>query len=110
MKITTQLLALTALCGATDVVYDYVISGAGTAGLLLATILSEDPNVNVLVLEAGGDGRNEQNITNPERRGTIQHTPYDWQLWTQPQPYLYDNGTAGAQYVPRGKVIGGTSA
>jgi choline dehydrogenase-like flavoprotein len=49
--------------------FDYLIAGAGTAGLLLATILSEDPNIKVLVLEAGGDSRTEANVTDPERRG-----------------------------------------
>ncbi|KAI0480617.1 hypothetical protein GGR56DRAFT_687831 [Xylariaceae sp. FL0804] len=90
--------------------YDYVIAGAGTAGLLLAVVLTENPNITVCVLEAGGDGRTEPNITNPERRGTIQHTQYDWQFWTLPQPGLDANGTAGAQPVPRGKALGGTSA
>lgn len=42
--------------------------------------------------------------------GTIQHTEYDWQFETIPQPGLFENGTEGAQPVPRGKVIGGTSA
>lgn len=42
--------------------------------------------------------------------GTIQHTQYDWGLQSTLQPYLYDNGTGGSQYVPRGKTIGGTSA
>ncbi|KAI0158033.1 hypothetical protein GGR52DRAFT_184633 [Hypoxylon sp. FL1284] len=90
--------------------YDYVIAGAGTAGLLLAAVLSENPNITVCVLEAGSDGSYENNITNPELRGTIQHTQYDWQFWTLPQPGLDDNGTMGAQPVPRGKTLGGTSA
>lgn len=63
-----------------------------------------------MVLEAGTDGRTQQNITDPERRGTIQHTQYDWGLESTLQPYLFENGTGGSQYVPRGKTIGGTSA
>lgn len=90
--------------------YDYVIAGAGTAGMILAIVLSENPNITVMVLEAGTDGRNQTNITDPERRGTIQHTKYDWGLESTLQPYLYPNGTGGSQYVPRGKTIGGTSA
>jgi choline dehydrogenase len=90
--------------------YDYVIAGAGTAGLLLASILSEDPNISVLVLEAGTDSRTEVNVTDPERRGTIQHTQFDWGFESTLQPGLYDNGTGGSQYVPRGKTMGGTSA
>ncbi|KAI1770046.1 hypothetical protein F4818DRAFT_450630 [Hypoxylon cercidicola] len=105
------LLGMVALAVARDsTTYDYVIAGAGTAGLLLAVVLSENPNITVCVLEAGADGRHENNITNPERRGTIQHTQYDWQFWTLPQPGLDDNGTLGAQPVPRGKTLGGTSA
>ena len=49
--------------------FDYVIAGAGTAGLLLATILSENPDITVLVLEAGDDSRSDINVTDPERRG-----------------------------------------
>ena len=60
--------------------YDYVIAGGGTAGLLLAVALTEDSNVTVIVLEAGGD----TNITVPKKQGSIQHTQYDWQFQTIP--------------------------
>ncbi|CAK4033075.1 alcohol oxidase [Lecanosticta acicola] len=93
-----------------NITYDYVIAGAGTAGLLLGVILSENPNVTVAILEAGSDGRSNPNITNPQRRGTIQMTEYDWAFSSTPQPGLYDNGTGGIQPVPRGKTPGGTSA
>lgn len=93
-----------------NITYDYVIAGAGTAGLLLGVILSENPNVTVAILEAGSDGRQNPNITNPQLRGTIQHTEYDWAFSSTPQPGLIDNGTGGIQPVPRGKTPGGTSA
>lgn len=56
---------------AQNITYDYVIAGAGTAGMLLGVVLSENPAINVVVLEAGSDGRTDQNITNPQLRGKI---------------------------------------
>ncbi|KAF3003249.1 hypothetical protein E8E14_001043 [Neopestalotiopsis sp. 37M] len=110
MRIYLVIFLLVVVGAAQNATHDYIIVGAGTAGLLLAVVLTENPDISVLVLEAGGDARNTPNVTDPERRGTIQHTEYDWGLETTLQPYLFDNGTGGSRYVPRGKTIGGTSA
>lgn len=68
-RFATPLLLLVALTAAQNITYDYVIAGAGTAGLLLAVVLSENPNITVAVLEGGGDGRQDPNVTIPELRG-----------------------------------------
>jgi len=49
--------------------YDYVIAGAGTAGMFPPVVPTQNPNTRVAVLPAGADGRAEHNITNPQHRG-----------------------------------------
>lgn len=101
------LICIFAVAAAQNATYDYVIAGAGTAGLLLAVVLSENPNITVAVIEGGGDGRDNPNITIPELRGNIIDTEYDWDFQSVLQPGLYENRS---QAVNRGKTIGGTSA
>src|SRR6266508_1665961 len=91
--------------GAPRAVPDYVIVGAGSAGCVLAARLSEDPSVSVLLLEAGGEDRKRE-IRIPAAFSKLYRTDVDWSYATVPQERL-----AGRQiYVPRGKVLGGSSS
>ncbi|MBY6201902.1 GMC family oxidoreductase N-terminal domain-containing protein [Maritalea mobilis] len=87
---------------------DYVIVGGGSAGCVLAARLSEDPNTSVILIEAGGGGR-DIFIRAPALLATmVSGRPRinNWAFQTVPQPSL--NGRRGFQ--PRGKALGGSSA
>ncbi|CAE6459619.1 unnamed protein product [Rhizoctonia solani] len=86
--------------------YDYVIVGGGTAGLAVAARLSEDPKVTVAVLEAGGTGFGNPNITDLRNRYMPFGTQIDWVLPTVPQTAANGRVYTHAQ----GKVLGGSSA
>jgi choline dehydrogenase-like flavoprotein len=88
--------------------FDYIICGGGSAGSVLAARLSEDPNLSVCLIEAGGAGR-DIFIRAPALVATmVSGRPplHNWALHTVPQPGL--NGRRGFQ--PRGKALGGSSA
>jgi choline dehydrogenase len=85
--------------------YDYVIVGAGSAGCVLANRLSEDPDVRVLVLEAGPPDVKE-NIHVPLGYLQLSRTDVDWDYTTAPEPHC-DNRRIP---LPRGKVLGGSSS
>ncbi|MDP2085174.1 MAG: GMC family oxidoreductase N-terminal domain-containing protein [Gemmobacter sp.] len=88
--------------------FDYVIAGGGSAGAVLAARLSEDANVTVCLIEAGGGG-NSLLVRAPAMVGAmalIRPPVNNWAFHTVPQPGL--NGRRG--YQPRGKALGGSSA
>lgn len=89
-----------------DVTYDYIICGAGTAGCLLANRLSADRNKHVLLIEAGG---NDDYLWVHIPVGylyCIGNPRTDWLYYTDADPGL--NGRS-LRY-PRGKVLGGCSS
>src|SRR5215212_9525711 len=85
--------------------YDYVIVGAGSAGCVLANRLTEDPDVSVLLLEAGGPDTNEL-VHLPAAFSALYRTAQDWAHSTIYEPYANDRRI----YLPRGKVLGGSSS
>ncbi|GAC1436204.1 MAG: GMC family oxidoreductase N-terminal domain-containing protein [Solirubrobacteraceae bacterium] len=85
--------------------HDYVIVGAGSAGCVLANRLSEDPDVSVLLLEAGGKDRS-LNIKVPAAFAKQFHTKLDWDFATEPEPHV----DGRELYIPRGKGLGGSSS
>lgn len=66
--------------------YDYVIAGGGTAGLVLATRLTEIPTVSVAVIEAGDDRSGDLPVNAWGLTGSmLGDLKYDWSFVTVPQ-------------------------
>ncbi|KAK1227521.1 hypothetical protein PQX77_009474 [Marasmius sp. AFHP31] len=86
--------------------YDYVIVGAGTAGSVLANRLSEDGENRVLVVEAGVDNADIQNIIVPFLATRASNTIVDWNFTTIPQIGMLNRTIP----LPRGHVLGGSSS
>ncbi|HEY1628020.1 MAG TPA: GMC family oxidoreductase N-terminal domain-containing protein [Streptosporangiaceae bacterium] len=85
--------------------YDYVIVGAGSAGCVLAARLTEDPEVTVALIEAGGPDT-DQEIHIPAAFSQQFKTRLDWDFDTDAEP-----GLGGRRaYLPRGKGLGGSSS
>ncbi|HEX7826982.1 MAG TPA: GMC family oxidoreductase N-terminal domain-containing protein, partial [Mycobacterium sp.] len=84
--------------------FDYVIAGAGSAGCVLASRLTEDPSVRVLLLEAGPDDAPET-MPIPALFSTLFGSEVDWNYQLEEQANYQ-----GSTTFPRGRTLGGSSA
>ena len=87
-------------------VFDFIVSGAGSAGAAVAARLSEDGRYSVLLLEAGPPDRNPWIHIPLGFAKTYANPALNWCFDSQPHKQL--NGRSF--FVPRGKTLGGTSS
>ncbi|XP_055698382.1 glucose dehydrogenase [FAD, quinone]-like isoform X3 [Phlebotomus papatasi] len=87
--------------------YDFIVVGAGSAGSVVASRLSENPNWKVLLLEAGGDPPIESEI--PNLFFSMQHSAYDWDFRAEKSDKASKSIKNGS-FWPRGKMLGGSSS
>ena len=86
---------------------DYIVVGGGSAGCVLAARLSEDPKVNVLLIEAGDDERRYFRIRMPLAwRDAFRDPRLSWGFETEPELHA-DNRRVPT---PRGRVLGGSNS
>jgi choline dehydrogenase len=91
-----------------DESFDYIVVGAGSAGCVVANRLTEDPDIRVLLLEAGPtDHPWDWQLHMPAALAyPLKSRRWNWGYRTEPEPYM----DGRRMYCPRGRVLGGSSA
>ena len=86
--------------------FDFIVVGSGSAGAIVATRLSEDPNTRVALLEFGGSD-NSIFIRMPTALSIpMNMDKYNWGFESEPEAHLNNR----RMDCPRGKVLGGSSS
>ncbi len=86
--------------------YDFIVTGAGSAGCVLAARLTENGRYRVLLLEAGGEDKSFWIHVPMGYAKTFVDPRVNWMFESEPEAELNDR----TMYQPRGKVLGGTSS
>jgi len=86
--------------------YDVIIAGAGSAGCVLARRLAQDPELSVLLIEAGGPDESLAEVSEARQWAAQLGGPLDWN-----EVYAPSEAVQGRSIpIPRGRVVGGSSS
>jgi choline dehydrogenase-like flavoprotein len=86
--------------------FDYIVCGGGLTGLVVASRLSEDPEISVLVIENGNDDHEDPRVNDVRTYGEAFESELDFNLTSTPVPWQNDTGLL----LVAGKTLGGSGS